>query len=84
MQQGYGNFFYLKIKVIELDGFGNVLEISDVVGIGSGGVHAECAALALYDLPDWSAEQIAAKAMKIAGDKCIYTNHNFEMKKLEW
>jgi ATP-dependent HslUV protease subunit HslV len=36
-----------KNLIIELDGTGNVLEISDVVGIGSGGHFAECAARAL-------------------------------------
>lgn len=67
-----------------MDGFGNVLEINDIVGIGSGGVHAECAALALYDLPDYPALKIAEKAMKIAADKCIYTNSNFVIEKIEW
>jgi ATP-dependent HslUV protease subunit HslV len=33
--------------IVELDGTGNVLEIDDVMGIGSGGLFAECAARAL-------------------------------------
>lgn len=34
------------------------------------------AALALIDMPALSAEEIVRKAMKIAGDRCVYTNHN--------
>ncbi|MBL4788479.1 MAG: ATP-dependent protease subunit HslV [Kordiimonadaceae bacterium] len=62
-------------------GNGDVLEPEHgVVAIGSGGNYALAAARALYDL-DLSAEEIALRAMKIAGDICIYTNHNvvFEM-----
>ncbi len=33
--------------IVELDGTGNVLEIEDTIGIGSGGQFAECAARAL-------------------------------------
>lgn len=34
------------------------------------------AALALMDQPHLSAEDVVRKAMKIAGDICVYTNHN--------
>jgi ATP-dependent HslUV protease subunit HslV len=30
------------------------------------------------------AEEIAEKAMKIAADLCIYTNHNWVKEKIEW
>jgi ATP-dependent HslUV protease subunit HslV len=33
------------------------------------------AALALIDQPNMDAEQIVRKSMKIAGDICVYTNH---------
>lgn len=36
-----------KDLIVELDGTGNVLEIEDVIGVGSGGQFAECAARAL-------------------------------------
>lgn len=36
-----------KDLIVELDGTGNVLEISDTIGVGSGGQFAECAARAL-------------------------------------
>ena len=59
-----------------LTGNGDVLEPQNgVIGIGSGGAFAQAAALALMD-GDKSAEQIVEKAMNIAADICIYTNHN--------
>jgi ATP-dependent HslUV protease subunit HslV len=40
------------------------------------------AARALVDLDGFDAETIVRKAMKIAGDICIYTNHNITIEKL--
>lgn len=63
-------------------GVGDVLEPTDgIIGIGSGGNFALSAARALIDL-DLSAEEIARKSMKIAGDLCIYTNHSVVMEKI--
>jgi len=60
-----------------LTGSGDVVEPSNhVVGIGSGSAYAVAAARALYDIPGLSALEIAQRAMKIAGDMCVYTNHN--------
>ncbi len=60
-----------------LTGNGDVLEPEDgVVAIGSGGNYALSAARALMDIPDLSAEEIARRAMKIAADICVYTNHS--------
>src|SRR6185369_6328556 len=60
-----------------LTGTGDVLEPEDgLIGIGSGGSFALSAARALIDLEGFDAETIVRKAMKIAGDICIYTNHN--------
>eukprot|EP00850_Spirogloea_muscicola_P007839 SM000040S14851 [mRNA] locus=s40:754270:767547:+ [translate_table: standard] len=68
---------------LTITGNGDVLEPYDgVIGIGSGGPYALAAARALIDLPDMDAEAIARKAMGIAADTCIYTNHNFVMEKL--
>ena len=65
-----------------LTGNGDVLEPQNgVIGIGSGGAFAQAAALALVD-GDKSAEQIVEKAMNIAADICIYTNHNIITEKL--
>ena len=66
-----------------LSGMGDVLEPSDgIIGIGSGGNYALAAARALIDMP-LTAEEIARKAMKIAGDLCIYTNHSVVLEKIE-
>ena len=60
-----------------LTGNGDVLEPEDgVIGIGSGGNYALAAARALIEVPELSAEQVARRAMKIAGDICVYTNHS--------
>lgn len=60
-----------------ISGDGNVIEPeSGVCAIGSGGNYALSAARALMENTDMTAEQIARKAMKIAGDICIFTNHN--------
>lgn len=60
-----------------ISGDGNVIEPeSGVCAIGSGGNYALSAARALLENTDMTAEQIARKAMKIAGDICIFTNHN--------
>ncbi len=65
-----------------LTGTGDVVEPEDgIIGIGSGGTYALAAARALIDQP-LSAEEIARKAMKIAGDICVYTNHNVVLEKL--
>ncbi|MCL2428098.1 MAG: ATP-dependent protease subunit HslV [Alphaproteobacteria bacterium] len=58
-----------------LTGNGDVLEPEDgVIAIGSGGNYALAAARALITVPDLTAEQIAARAMRIAADICVYTN----------
>lgn len=64
-----------------LSGTGDVLEpqMSEhgaVMAIGSGGNYALAAARALIDQDQLSAEDIARRALTIAGDICVYTNHN--------
>ncbi|DBA04985.1 TPA: hypothetical protein N0F65_006987 [Lagenidium giganteum] len=66
-----------------LTGNGDVVEPHDgIIGIGSGGTYALAAARALIDQP-LEAEEIARKAMNIAADICVYTNHNFVVEVLE-
>lgn len=66
-----------------LTGTGDVLEPDDgLIGIGSGGAFALSAARALVDIEGMDAEAIARKAMKIAGDICIYTNDNLTVEAL--
>jgi ATP-dependent HslUV protease, peptidase subunit HslV len=65
-----------------LSGTGDVVEPEDgLIGIGSGGPYALSAARALLPL-DFSAEEIARRAMKIAADICIYTNENMVIESL--
>ncbi len=67
-----------------LSGTGDVLEPEDgLIGIGSGGSYALAAARALIDRDDMDAEGIARKAMAIAGDICIYTNHSVTLEALD-
>ena len=66
-----------------LTGNGDVLEPEHgIIGIGSGGPFALSAARALIDIDGLDAEAIARKAMRIAGDVCIYTNHNVTLERL--
>ena len=63
---------------LSISGNGDVLEPTNgVCGIGSGGIYAQCAAMALVDVPGMGAEEVARRSMKIASDTCIYTNHNY-------
>lgn len=63
---------------LTLTGTGDVIEPEDgIIGIGSGGQFATAAARALLDVDGMDAPTIGRKAMKIAGDMCVYTNHNF-------
>ncbi|MBE7209931.1 MAG: ATP-dependent protease subunit HslV [Gluconacetobacter diazotrophicus] len=66
-----------------LTGNGDVLEPEDgVIAIGSGGNFALAAARALLTVPDLDAEEIARRAMRIAGDICVYTNHSLVVETL--
>ena len=66
-----------------LSGSGDVLEPEDgLLAIGSGGNYALSAAQALIDIEGLDAEAVARKAMKIAADICVYTNHNVIIEKL--
>ncbi|OIN85620.1 MAG: HslU--HslV peptidase proteolytic subunit [Alphaproteobacteria bacterium CG1_02_46_17] len=66
-----------------LSGTGDVVEPEDgVIGIGSGGNFALSAARALIENTDLPLDEIAQKSMKIAGDICIYSNHNIVIEKI--
>jgi ATP-dependent HslUV protease subunit HslV len=67
-----------------LSGQGDVIEPDKgVAAIGSGGPFAAAAARALVENTEFSARQIAEKAMVIAADICIYTNHNIVYEELD-
>ena len=60
-----------------ISGTGEVIEPDgNVCAIGSGGNYALAAARALYSETDFSAEDIAKKALKIASEICVFTNDN--------
>jgi ATP-dependent HslUV protease subunit HslV len=72
-----------KTVTLALTGTGDVLEPEHgVMAIGSGGNYALAAARALLDT-EQDAEAIARKAMQIAADICVYTNHNVVVETLE-
>ena len=67
-----------------ITGNGDVIEPENsLIAIGSGGAFAQSAARALLDNTDLSAEDIVKKGLTIAGDICIYTNHNHTIESLE-
>jgi ATP-dependent HslUV protease subunit HslV len=60
-----------------LTGNGDVIAPDEgILAIGSGGAYALAAARALVEHTELPARQIAEKALRIAGDICIYTNQN--------
>ena len=68
-----------------ISGNGDVIEPEQgIMAIGSGGNYALSAARALYRHTELSAEKIVTEALNIAGDICIYTNHNFVMESLDY
>ena len=67
-----------------LSGTGDVIDPDEgIMTIGSGGPYALAAARALMANTEMGAREIAEKAMRIAGDICIYTNQNLTIEELE-
>ncbi len=66
-----------------ITGQGDVLEPEHgLIAIGSGGPYAQAAAKALLESTELSAQEIVERALKIAGDICIYTNHSHTIETL--
>ena len=66
-----------------VSGTGDVIEPDDgIIGIGSGGGFALSAARALVKHSSLSAGEIAAEAMRIASEICIYTNAQITVEEL--
>ena len=71
-----------KEKSFIISGTGDVLEPEgDVIGIGSGGNYALAAAKVLIDT-ELKAEEVAKKAIQVAADICVFTNHNIKVEKI--
>jgi len=66
-----------------ITGNGDVIEPeNDLMAIGSGGPYAQAAALALLKNSELEAREIVEKALNIAGDICVFTNHNITIEEL--
>lgn len=72
-----------KDTVLVISGNGDVIEPDEGVhAIGSGGMYALAAAKSLLRCTDLEPRKIAEEAMQIAGEICIYTNHNLIIEEL--
>ena len=68
-----------------ITGNGDVLDPEyGIAAIGSGGSFAYSAARALVDNTELSSDEIVKKSLSIAGDVCIYTNHNHLIETISW
>ena len=66
-----------------ISGNGDVIEPeAGILAIGSGGNFARAAAIALANNTQLPPEEVVEKALGIAGDICIYTNHSFTIETL--
>ena len=67
-----------------ITGNGDVVEPEQgLIAIGSGGPFAQSAARALLENSELGAREIVEKALGIAADICIYTNHNLTIEEIE-
>ncbi len=67
-----------------ISGNGDVIEPeSGVIAIGSGGNFARAAATALAENTDLTPESVVRKALAIAGDICVYTNHTHTLETID-
>ena len=72
-----------KNQMLIISGTGEVIEPEfNVCSIGSGSLYAMASARALMENTDLDAMEIAKKAMKIAGDMCVFTNHNLTIEEV--
>ena len=68
-----------------ITGNGDVIQPEDdLIAIGSGGAFAQSAAKALMQKTELDAREIVETGLTIAGDICIYTNHNQTIEVLEY
>ena len=67
-----------------ISGNGDVIEPDQgIMAIGSGGVAAQSAALALSRHTDLTAREIVTEAMRIAGSICVFTNDSITIEEME-
>ena len=74
-----------KTASLIITGNGDVLEPEQgILAIGSGGNYALSAARALLENTDLDARIIVEKSLSIAGDICVFTNHNTVIEELKF
>lgn len=68
-----------------ITGNGDVIEPEEggLIAIGSGGPFAQASALALLRNTDLSAREIVESSLNIAGQICVFTNHNQTIEELD-
>jgi ATP-dependent HslUV protease subunit HslV len=67
-----------------ITGSGDVIEPeAGLIAIGSGGPFAQAAARAMLDSTELGARDIVERALNIAADICIYTNHQLTIEELD-
>ncbi len=72
-----------KEELLIVSGTGEVIDPDDgIAAIGSGGMYALAAAKALKGNTDLSAAEVAEKALRIAGDICVFTNGNITVEEV--
>jgi len=68
-----------------ITGNGDVIQPEDdLIAIGSGGAFAQSDARELLDKPDLDCHSFVERGLTIAGDICIYTNHNQTIETLDY
>ncbi len=75
----------MKRLLLLVSGTGEVIEPDDgILAIGSGGHYALVAGRALkrHASEHLTAKEIAKASLEIAGDICVYTNHNIIVEEL--
>lgn len=66
-----------------ISGTGDVIEPEhELMAIGSGGAFAQAAARALLESTELGAREIVERALGIAADICVYTNHRLVLEEL--
>lgn len=75
-----------KETTLLISGTGDVMGADDhgVMSIGSGSAYAKAAARALVQNTKLPAKKVVEKALEIAADICIYTNHNFVIEQIDY
>jgi len=68
-----------------ITGMGDVIEPeNNLIAIGSGGSFAQSAAIALLENTELGAREIVEKGLHIAGDICVFTNHNQTIEEIDY